>query len=126
MKLGYLQQVLDYTALQKKNLKYTIDEYDHFLCFLAAESGFSTGSRSFCISIENWKRNFEQEWTITMFDMLVNVFLDKESEKNIRIKLSCLFFDMLEVFIFNQKFYWLKRKLTKIKNLNILSENKWF
>ena len=26
------------TALQKKILKYTNDEYDHFLCFLAAES----------------------------------------------------------------------------------------
>ena len=26
------------TALQKKILKYGIDEYDHFLCFLAANS----------------------------------------------------------------------------------------
>ena len=25
-----------YTVLQKIFLKYTIDEYDHFLCFLAA------------------------------------------------------------------------------------------
>ena len=25
---------------KKTNLKYTIDEYDHFLCFLAAESDF--------------------------------------------------------------------------------------
>ena len=58
-----------------------------------------------------------------MFDMFVNVFLGKESEKNIRIKLSCLFFDMLEVFIFKQKFWWSKNKLTKIKNLNISSEN---
>ena len=53
------------------------------------------------------KRIFEQEWTITMFDMFLNVFLD-----------------MLEVFIFKQTFSWSRRKLTKIKNLNILSENK--
>ena len=31
--------------------------------------------------MENGKKNFEQEWTITMFDMFFNVFLDKESEK---------------------------------------------
>ena len=29
---------IDNTALQNKNLKYTYDEYNHFLCFLAAES----------------------------------------------------------------------------------------
>ena len=35
---GILMETLDNTALQKFFLKYTIDEYDHFLCFLAAES----------------------------------------------------------------------------------------
>ena len=38
------------------------------------------------------KKIFEQKWTITMFDMFFNVFLDKESKKkNIRINLSSLF-----------------------------------
>ena len=27
----------NYTALQKKMLKYTIDKYEHFVCFCAAE-----------------------------------------------------------------------------------------
>ena len=31
---------IDNTALQNFFLKYTNDEYDHFLCFLAAESGY--------------------------------------------------------------------------------------
>ena len=49
-------------------------------------------------------KKFEQEWTITMFEMFFKVFLDKESEKNIRINLSCLYFYISEVFIFKQKF----------------------
>ena len=31
------QMILPY---RKRNLKYTTDEYDHFQCFLAAESAF--------------------------------------------------------------------------------------
>ena len=103
LKQIYLHGLL--TLCYRKNfLKYTIDEYDHFLrffdrwiriwhLFFSTTSRFCcTWSRNFCISIENWKKNFEQDWTITMFSMLFNVFLDKESEKNIRINLSCLYF----------------------------------
>ena len=33
-----MTRAIDNTALQKKFSKYTIDECDHFLCILAAES----------------------------------------------------------------------------------------
>ena len=61
-----LEPILNYTALQEKKLKYTIDEYDYLLCFFLA-AGFEfdnhffsctsrlgcTGNGNFCISIEN-------------------------------------------------------------------------
>ena len=61
-----------------------------FYVFLAAESAFDIRFTSslldfavqevemfaFLQKIE--KENFEQEWTITIFDMFLNVFLDKE------------------------------------------------
>ena len=41
----------NYTALQKKILKYTNDEYDHFLCFLAAESEYDIRFASSCLDL---------------------------------------------------------------------------
>ena len=112
------------TALQKNILKYTIDEYHHFLCifgrwiriwhkFFSYTSRFGcVRSRTFCISIENWKKNWAK--------------VDKESEKSIRVNLSCLFFDIFGFSIFKQKLLWSKLKFAKIWKLKFLTENELF
>ena len=50
------------------------------------------------------KQLFEQKWTIIIFWMCFNVPFDNESENSIRMNLPCLFFDISEVFILEQKF----------------------
>ena len=97
-------------------MKYTIDEYDHFLYVLAAESvcdnHFSPTYLDLAVQIVEIfafllkikKQNFEQKWNITILWMFFNVFMDKESEKNIIMNLSCLFIDILEIIIFKQNF----------------------
>ena len=70
----------------------TIDEYDHFLffgCWILTWQTFSsytsrfdcTGSGNFFISIVNWEIIFEQKWTITIFWMVFNLFIDGKSKK---------------------------------------------
>ena len=53
-----------------------------------------------------------------------DVFLDKESEKNIRITLSCLAFDLYKNLIFMHKIFCPKHKISKKGKLNIFGENK--
>ena len=53
-------------------------------------------------------------------------FLGKESEKNTRITLSCLVFDLYKNFIFMHKNCCPKQKISEKGKLNIFDENKWF
>ena len=58
-----------------------------------------------------------------------DVFLDKESEKNIRITLSCLDFDLYKNLIFMHKIFCPKHKISKKENYTFLvktNDFSWF
>ena len=93
---------LNYIA-SKKILKYAIDEYDYFPCFWATEFASDmdvqeVGLFAFLQKIEKIIfKKVDYHYIIWIFS---DLFLDMESEINIRINILCQFFDILGGFHF--------------------------
>ena len=127
-----------YTTLQKKKFKYTIDEYDHFLCFFdrwiriwhlffSTTSRFCcTWSRNFCISIENWKKKLSKSGLSLCFRCFLMYFWTRNPKKTSELTYHAHILIFRRFSFLSKNFNGRKRKLTKIKNLNVLSKNKWF
>ena len=98
------------TLCYRKILKYTIDEYDHFLFFLAAESEFdirfSLSRLDFAVqevdifAFLNWKKILK--YTIDECDHFLCI-LASESESDISFAPSHLDFAACEVTIFGKQ-----------------------